>query len=58
MNPARSLSPALLSGEGITLTNLWLYWTATFIGTSTIAFVYKIKFRYRKKKMFRAITIN
>ena len=34
MNPARSLAPALLSGA---LGNLWLYWTATFIGSSTIA---------------------
>ncbi|MGC1928589.1 MAG: aquaporin [Candidatus Nitrosopolaris sp.] len=38
MNPARSLAPALLSG---TLGNLWLYWSATFIGTSTIAFLLK-----------------
>jgi aquaporin Z len=36
MNPARSLAPALLSGV---LGNLWLYWTATFIGSSTIAFI-------------------
>ena len=34
MNPARSLAPAVLSGV---MTNLWLYWTATFIGTSTVA---------------------
>ena len=31
MNPARSLTPALVSGV---LNNLWLYWSATFIGTS------------------------
>src|SRR5918994_7464370 len=36
MNPARSLAPAVLSGV---MTNLWLYWTATFIGTSTVAFL-------------------
>src|ERR671910_1324313 len=36
MNPARSLAPAVLSGV---MTNLWLYWTATFIGTSTIAII-------------------
>ena len=35
MNPARSLAPALLSGGMVE--NLWLYWTATFIGTSIIA---------------------
>ena len=40
MNPARSLAPALLSGV---LGNLWLYWTATFIGTSSIAFVFNKK---------------
>jgi len=38
MNPARSLAPALLSGVW---TDLWLYWTATFIGTSLIALLYR-----------------
>jgi aquaporin Z len=41
MNPARSLAPALLSGE---LANLWLYFTATFIGTVIIAFLFRKKF--------------
>jgi len=41
MNPARSLSPALVSGE---LANLWLYWTATFIGTVIIALLFRKKF--------------
>jgi aquaporin Z len=41
MNPARSLAPALLSD---TLTNLWLYWSATFIGTSIIAILVRNKF--------------
>jgi aquaporin Z len=41
MNPARSLAPALLSGV---LVNLWLYWSATFIGTSIVAFIIKGKF--------------
>jgi len=40
MNPARSLAPALFSGV---LTDLWLYWTATFIGTSLIAYLYREK---------------
>ena len=40
MNPARSLAPALFSGV---LTDIWLYWTATFIGTSLIAFLYRKK---------------
>jgi aquaporin Z len=33
VNPARSLAPALLSGV---VTNLWLYWSATFIGISLL----------------------
>jgi len=41
MNPARSLAPALLSG---TLGDLWLYWSATFIGTSIVALVLRRKF--------------
>ena len=41
MNPARSLAPALLSGV---LGNLWLYWSATFVGTSAVAFIIKGKF--------------
>ena len=42
MNPARSLAPALLSGV---LGNLWLYWTATFVGSSTVAFLVRKKFK-------------
>ena len=34
MNPARSLAPALFAGV---VNNLWLYWTATFVGTSIVA---------------------
>ena len=40
MNPARSLAPALLSGVW---TDLWLYWTATFVGTSMIALICRKK---------------
>ncbi len=40
MNPARSLAPALLSGVW---SDLWLYWTATFVGTSVIALIYRKK---------------
>lgn len=47
MNPARSLAPALLSGV---LGNLWLYWTATFIGSSTVAFIARRKFKKGKEK--------
>jgi aquaporin Z len=41
MNPARSLAPALLSGV---FSNLWLYFTATFVGTSVVAFILRSKF--------------
>jgi aquaporin Z len=42
MNPARSLAPALLSGV---FGNLWIYWSATFIGSSAIAFLVRRKLR-------------
>ena len=41
MNPARSLAPALISGY---VADLWLYWSATFVGTSIVAFVLRRKF--------------
>lgn len=40
MNPARSLAPAIVSGY---LNDLWLYWTATFIGSIIVASIYRIK---------------
>ena len=43
MNPARSLAPALLSGY---LGDLWLYLTATFIGTSVVAILARKKFQH------------
>lgn len=46
MNPARSLAPALLSGV---LGNLWLYWSATFIGSSAVAFLVRRKFKKNAK---------
>ena len=45
MNPARSLAPALVSGV---LNNLWLYWSATFIGTSIVAFIFRRMFISKK----------
>ena len=41
MNPARSLAPALISGS---VGDLWLYWSATFVGTSLVAFLLRHKF--------------
>ncbi len=45
LNPARSLAPALVSGV---LNNLWLYWSATFIGTSIVAFIFRRMFISKK----------
>ena len=45
MNPARSLAPALVSGV---LNNLWLYWSATFIGTSIVALMFRRVFVSKK----------
>jgi aquaporin Z len=44
MNPARSLAPALISG---TMGDLWLYWSATFVGSAIVAFILRRKFRTR-----------
>ena len=41
MNPARALAPAIVSGY---LNDLWLYWTAPFIGSTIIAGIYRKKF--------------
>ena len=38
MNPARSLAPAMISGY---LGDLWLYWTAPFIGSGVVSFIYR-----------------
>lgn len=42
MNPARSLAPALLSGF---VSDLWLYWSATFAGSLAVALMCRQKFR-------------
>ena len=52
MNPARSLAPAVFSGV---LTNLWLYWTATFIGTSIFALLLRKKFTSGRKEKDRIV---
>lgn len=45
MNPARSLAPALLSGF---VADLWLYWTATFVGSSSLALLCLNKFQGKR----------
>ena len=47
MNPARSLAPALLSGS---VSDLWLYWSATFVGTTIIAFAWCKKLIEKMKR--------
>ena len=42
MNPARALAPALFSGV---FEDLWLYWTAPYVGTIITAFLVRNKFR-------------
>lgn len=41
MNPARAFAPAILSGV---LGDLWLYWTAPFVGTIFVGFLFRKKF--------------
>ena len=38
MNPVRSLAPAIFSGS---VNDLWLYWTATFVGSAIGAVIYR-----------------
>jgi aquaporin Z len=47
MNPARSLAPALLSGS---IADLWLYWSATFVGTMIVAFALRKKMIEKMKE--------
>ena len=47
MNPARALAPALLSGF---LNDLWLYWTAPYVGTIIVAFLFRGKFLKQRKQ--------
>ncbi len=47
MNPARALAPAMLSGV---LENLWLYWTAPYVGTIIVAFLFRRKFINQRKQ--------
>ena len=47
MNPARALAPALLSGM---MDNLWLYWSAPFVGTMIAAFAFRGKFISQRRR--------
>ncbi len=41
MNPIRSLAPAIFSGV---TGDLWLYWSAPFVGSTIVGFIYRKKF--------------
>jgi aquaporin Z len=45
MNPFRALAPALLSGS---VSDLWIYLSAPFIGTAIAAFLFRGKFRAQR----------
>lgn len=45
MNPARALAPAVLSGV---IENLWLYLSATFVGTSIVGLLFRDKFQRQR----------
>lgn len=45
MNPARALAPAILSGA---FSDLWLYWSAPFVGTILVAFLFRGKFQQQR----------
>ena len=47
MNPARAFAPALLSG---TMNDLWLYWTAPYVGTMIVGFLFRGKFAKQRKQ--------
>ena len=47
MNPARSLAPALLSGY---LGDMWLYWSATFVGTALVASMLRKKMNQKSNE--------
>ena len=49
MNPARALAPAVLSGN---LGDLWLYLTAPFLGTVSIAFLFRGKFHVQRRSNY------
>ena len=47
MNPIRSLSPAIISGIP---EDLWLYWSAPFIGAAIVGLIYQKKFSNLRNK--------
>ena len=46
MNPARALAPALFSGM---IEDLWLYWSAPYVGTIIVAILFRGKFLKQRK---------
>jgi len=50
INPMRYLAPAALSGY---VSDVWLYWTATFVGSAIVATIYRKKILSKSKKMIQ-----
>lgn len=46
MNPARALAPALFSGA---LGDVWLYWSAPFVGTVAVAVLFRGRFEQQRR---------
>ena len=42
MNPARSLGPAVVTGD---LKNLWIYWAGPLLGGIAAALIYQLAFQ-------------
>ena len=47
MNPARALAPAVLSGV---MDDLWLYWSAPYVGTIIVSFLFRKKFEIQRNR--------
>ena len=51
----RYLAPAVLSGY---IGDVWLYWTATFVGSATVAMIYRKTIQSKSKKLIQAKKSN
>jgi glycerol uptake facilitator-like aquaporin len=46
MNPARSLGPAIITGN---LTNQWIYWAGPLLGGICAAIIYQLAFQVNQR---------
>jgi aquaporin Z len=52
INPIRYLAPAVLSGY---ISDVWLYWTATFVGSAIVAIIYRKTILSKSKMIQRSL---